>query len=161
VDVADPGGLVHSQVVQSPDGDLRIALNGPHQGQSQASRFLSEFFGAGVQHIALATEDMFDTVARLRANGLATLPIPENYYDDLEARLDLEPALLDRLRDNNLLYDRDEAGEYFQVYTPSFAEGFFFEIVERRDYAGFGATNAPIRLAAQARASRPMAMPGQ
>ena len=56
-----------------------------------------------------------------------------------------------RSRRNNILYDRDGDGEYFQVYTQTFEQRFFFEIVERRGYSGYGAVNAPVRLAAQAR----------
>ena len=63
------------------------------------------------------------------------------------------------LRDNQILYDREGEGEFFQVYTHAFDERFFFEIVERRDYHGFGAANAAIRLAAQTRESRPLTMP--
>ena len=55
---------------------------------------------------------------------------------------------------SDVLYDRDETGEYLQAYTESFAEGLFFEIVERRGYLGFGAVNAPIRIAAQTRSAR-------
>ena len=65
----------------------------------------------------------------------------------------------DRLRDNQILYDRDGEAEFFQVYTHAFDERFFFEIVQRRDYHGFGAVNAAIRLAAQSRESRPLTMP--
>ena len=79
------------------------------------------------------------------------LSMPENYYDDLEARTDLSTERLGVLRSHNILYDRDETGEYLQAYTRSFEELFFFEVVERRAYKGFGAMNAPIRLAAQAR----------
>jgi 4-hydroxyphenylpyruvate dioxygenase len=60
-----------------------------------------------VQQIALATEDIFRTVERLRANSVELLPIPENYYNDLEARTDLDAAQIDRLRAGNILYDRD------------------------------------------------------
>ena len=91
------------------------------------------------------------TVQQLRANGVELLAIPENYYDDLEARTDLRAERLDVLRRHNILYDRDEAGEYLQAYTRAFEGLFFFEIVERRAYTGFGAVNASIRLAAQAR----------
>jgi 4-hydroxyphenylpyruvate dioxygenase len=151
VDIADPGGIVRSQVVQAPDGALRIALNASQSRQTLSARFLSEYFGAGVQHIAFATSDIVATVARLRANGVALLPIPDNYYDDLEARTELTPEKLDRLREQGILYDRDAAGEYFQAYTGLFENLFFFEVVERRNYSGFGAVNAPIRLGAQAR----------
>ena len=151
-DVLDPGGLVKSQVVQSDDEAVRIVLNASQSALTQSSRFLSEAFGSGVQHIALGTSDIFRTVEALRANGVQLLPIPENYYDDLEARFDLAPDLVERLKSSQILYDRDGDGEYFQFYSRTFASGFFFEIVERRGgYKGFGAANAQIRLAAQTR----------
>ena len=87
----------------------------------------------------------------MTALGAKLLPIPANYYDDLEARFGLEPALLETLQRHQLLYDRDGAGEFFQVYTSSFDDRFFFELVERRGgYEQYGAANAAIRLAAQA-----------
>ena len=155
LDVIDPGGIVRSQVVQTADGTLRLALNASQSQQTLSSRFLTHYLGSGVQHIAFATDDIVTTVRCLRANGVELLSIPENYYDDLEARTDLSAERLDVLRKNDILYDRDEAGEYLQVYTRSFEELFFFEIVERRAYRGFGAVNAPIRLAAQARELNP------
>ena len=101
-----------------------------------SSRFLDEFFGAGVQHIAFATDDIFAAAAACRAAGLELLPIPDNYYDDLEARLALEPEMVDRLREEGILYDEDEGGRYFQLYTRAFRERFFFELVERDGYQG-------------------------
>jgi 4-hydroxyphenylpyruvate dioxygenase len=154
-DVLDPGGLVKSQVVQSSDGALRLILNASQSAHTQSSRFLSEAFGSGVQHIALATNDIFKSAAMLAANGVPLLPIPENYYDDLEARSDLAVANIERLKAHNVLYEREGEGEYFQLYTQTFDERFFFEIVERRNgYSGFGASNAQIRLAAQTRQTR-------
>lgn len=153
-DVLDPGGIVHSQVIEATDGAFRLALNASLSRRTQSSRFLVERFGSGVQHIAFATDDIFATVERLRAAGVGLLQIPENYYDDLEARIDLPPEAFERLRANNVLYDRQGPGEFFQVYTNTFDGGFFFEIVERRAYSGFGAANAPIRLAAQTRHGR-------
>ena len=153
-DVLDPGGVVRSQVIETEDGSLRIALNGSQAVRTQSSRFLSEFFGSGVQHIALASRDVFATAASLKSAGVELLAIPENYYDDIEAKWDLAPDLLDRLRQNNILYDREGEAEYLQLYTPSFEDRFFFEIVERRGYRGFGAANASIRLAAQTRLAR-------
>jgi 4-hydroxyphenylpyruvate dioxygenase len=150
-DVADPGGIVKSQALQTGDGAFRVILNASQSKQTLSSRFLSEFFGSGVQHIAFATDDIVETVKTLRANGVRMLSIPENYYDDLEARTDLSPERLDVLRENGILYDRDEGGEFLQAYTESFEDRFFFEIVERRGYKGFGAVNASIRLAAQSR----------
>ena len=152
LDIPDPGGLVQSQVVQSDA--LRLILNGSQSPNTQHSQFLNAFFGSGVQHLAFSSDDIFETVGFCQKNGVEILPIPENYYDDIEARFGLEPELLDRLRAGNILYDRDDEGEYYQAYTKTFANRFFFELVERRAYRGFGAANAPIRLASQTRMNR-------
>ena len=151
LEIADPNGLIQSQVVESPDGRTRIALNVSQSHGTAAGRFLSEFFGGGVQQIAFSTEDIVATAERLEANGVPLLPIPGNYYDDLESRFDIAAELLDSLRRHNILYDRSEDGEFFQLFTDTFADRFYFEIIERRGYRQFGAANAPIRLAAQAR----------
>lgn len=156
LEIADPAGLVRSQVVQSSDGSVRIALNGSQSERTLSSKFVHDFVGSGVQHIALATDDILETARRLSANGLDLLPMPANYYDDLRARFGLDDDFLTELAAHGVLYDRDASGgEYLQLYTPAFAERFFFEIVQRRGgYTGFGAPNAPIRLAAQDRLSR-------
>lgn len=153
-DVLDPGGIVHSQVVQSPGGALRLVLNASQSQRTMSARFLDGVLGSGVQHIALATDDIFATVERLRAAGVDLLPIPENYYDDLEAKSGLSAEEIARMRAADILYDRDGSAEYWQVYTRSLAGSFFFEIVERLEYQGFGAVNAPVRLAAQTRFAR-------
>lgn len=159
VDVADPGGLVQSQAISNADGSLRLIINGAAANRTLSARFLSEFFGSGVQHIAFACDDIFKTVARMRADGASFLDIPDNYYDDIESKYDLDAATMAQLRTNRILYDRDGAGEFFQIYTHAFDNRFFFEIVERRNYQGFGAANAAIRLAAQAREAPPIGMP--
>jgi 4-hydroxyphenylpyruvate dioxygenase len=151
-DVLDPGGLVKSQVLQSEDGALRLILNASQSARTQSSRFLTESFGSGVQHIAFTSRDILATARTLVANGVDLLPIPDNYYDDIEAKTELVPATIDELKALNILYERAGEAEYFQLYTHSFANRFFLEIVERRGgYRGFGAANAQIRLAAQAR----------
>ncbi len=159
VDVVDPAGIVESLALEDADRRFRICLNASASERTMASRFLSEYFGAGVQHIALATDDIFAAAAAMRAAGAQLLTIPDNYYDDLEARLALEPGLVDRLRAAGILYDEDDAGAYFQLYTAAFADRFFFEIVQRDGYAGYGAANAPIRLAAQTRLARQDGLP--
>jgi 4-hydroxyphenylpyruvate dioxygenase len=158
LDITDPGGIVRSQVVETADGALRIALNASQSPRTQSSRFLSEYFGPGVQHIAFQTDDIVAAARQLGTNGVETLVIPENYYDDLDARLDLPAERLATLRANNILYDRDDCGDYFQLYTTSFKDLFFIEIVERRGYRGFGAVNAPIRLNAQSRLAAGLTM---
>jgi 4-hydroxyphenylpyruvate dioxygenase len=159
LEIADPLGLVKSQVLQNGDGSLRLVLNASTATQTMSSRFLSEFFGAGVQHIAFGCDDIFKAVTAMRAASATFLTIPNNYYDDIDSRYDVDPALLKAMKDNGILYDRDDAGEFFQIYTHAFEERFFFEIVQRRGYKGFGAPNAGIRLAAQTREARPRTMP--
>jgi 4-hydroxyphenylpyruvate dioxygenase len=152
VDVIDPAGVVRSQVVESEDGRLRLTLNGAENHRTLAGHFITESFGASVQHLAFATKDIFAAAAALRSNGFAALSLSANYYDDIEARFGLAPDLVDRLRAGNLLYDRDEHGEYLQLYCPTYGDGFIFELVERRGpYRGYGAPNAPFRIAAQKR----------
>ena len=153
VDVVDPGGLVRSQAIESDDGSVRLTLNGAANRKTLAGRFFAESFGSSVQHLAFATRDIFATAESLKARGFNALPISQNYYDDLEARFGLEPDFTEKLRAENVLYDRDDAGEYFQLYSQTDGDGFFFEIVERRrGYKGYGAPNAPFRIAAQQRA---------
>ncbi|GAB5505307.1 MAG: sugar phosphate isomerase/epimerase and 4-hydroxyphenylpyruvate domain-containing protein [Rhizobiaceae bacterium] len=160
VDVVDPGGLVRSQAIENEDGSLRITLNGAENRRTLAGHFLAESFGSAVQHIAFACDDIFATAANLKANGFRPLEISPNYYDDLDARFGLEDDLLSRLRVENILYDRDDNGEFFQLYSRNYGEGFFFEIVERRNgYRGYGAANAQFRIAAQKRQLRPKGMP--
>ena len=114
----------------------------------------------GCQHIALATDDIFATAAALRERGFAAMPLSPNYFDDLAARFDLAPETLERMRQESILYDADGAGEFFQLYSRPFAGQLFIEIVERRGgYAGYGAPNAPFRIAAQKRLQRPKGMP--
>ena len=151
VQIADPLGLVQSQAIESPEGGLRLTLNGSASTHTLSARFLQGFHGAGVQHIALASADIFASARRLRELGLAMLPIPRNYYEDLAARFGLEETLLTQLAEFNILYDRDTDGEYFHLVSRAFAKRFFFEVVERRGYRAYGAANAAIRLAAQSR----------
>jgi 4-hydroxyphenylpyruvate dioxygenase len=151
IEIADPLGLVYSQAVESSDEQFRIALNGSAAAQTLSSRFLQGFMGAGVQHIALQTGDILATARKLKEYGLDVLAIPQNYYEDVQARFDLDPALVEELAAHHILYDREGEGEYFQLYSRAFSKRFFFEIVERRNYRAYGSANAPIRLAAQSR----------
>jgi 4-hydroxyphenylpyruvate dioxygenase len=159
IEIADPVGLVQSQALINRNESLRMVLNGSSATRTLSARFIHEFFGSGVQHVAFSCGDIFSAVADMRARGADFLKIPDNYYDDIEAKYGLDAATMAALRDNQILYDREGEGEFFQVYTHAFDERFFFEIVERRGYHGFGAANAAIRLAAQTRESRPLTMP--
>jgi 4-hydroxyphenylpyruvate dioxygenase len=151
IEIADPVGLVQSQAIQSGDRRLRILLNSSASGQTLVDRFLHSYGGAGVQQVSFATRDIFATAARMRELGQEFLPIPENYYYDLGARFGLEHEELSRLAEFNILYDENEQGTYHHFYTRAFAKRFFFEVVQRQRYDGYGARDASIRLAAQSR----------
>jgi 4-hydroxyphenylpyruvate dioxygenase len=140
LDLADPYGLFRSRAVAGSDGGVRIALNVAPAPSDEDAR---------PQHIALATDDIVATARRIRGQGAALLPIPANYYDDLDARYEMEPRLLDTLRELGILYDRDGSGEFFHCYTATVGQ-VFFELVQRTGgYRGYGAQNAGVRLAAQ------------
>ena len=144
VEVPSPMGLVRSQVMRSSDGAVRMALN------IAPMVFNSEGDGSGYpQHVAFACSDLVQVARNAAARGLEFLPVPGNYYEDLDARFGLEPGFLATLSELNLLYDRDADGEFLHFYT-STVGNVFFEVVERRpSYEGYGAPNAPVRLAAQ------------
>jgi 4-hydroxyphenylpyruvate dioxygenase len=151
IEIADPVGLVQSQAVQSADRSLRIVLNSSAAGQTLVGRFLHSFGGAGLQHISFATDDIFETARRLKSLGMDTLPIPDNYYYDLGARFGLDDATLTRMSDFNILYDEDAQGTCHHLFTRAFAKRFFFEVIQRRGYDGYGVRDSAIRLAAQSR----------
>ncbi len=153
VDVLDPAGLVRSQVIENATGSLRLTLNGAENSRTLAGHFVTSTFGSSIQHLAFATDDIFASAAAMAERGFETLKFSKSYYDDLAARFELDDAFLARLRRQNILYDRDDTGEFFQFYSRTLGAGFFFEIVQRiSGYAGYGAANAPFRIAAQKRA---------
>ncbi|MBY5985617.1 TIM barrel protein [Halomonas sp. DP5Y7-2] len=148
-EIVDPHGMMVSQAVNSPDGSIRVPLTVSQAQGTLPGRFLSEFRG-GVQQIAFASHNILASVDELKARGLPLLRIPPNYYDDLETRFDLEPEFVEALRSRNILFDRNDGGDFLHAYTDTFAGRFFFEIVERRDdYQRYGEANAGVRLAAQ------------
>lgn len=153
LDIPDPAGLVQSRAIESPDGTFRVTMNASGGRGTLSSRFIGNVFGAGFQHIAFTTTDIFATARKLKENGVNLLEIPANYYDDLIARFGLGADVVSDMAAHNILFDRDEGGaEYWQIYTRAFEKRFFFEVIERRgSYAGYGAANAPIRLGAQSR----------
>jgi 4-hydroxyphenylpyruvate dioxygenase len=102
--------------------------------------------------VAFAVDDIVAAVRRFRAAGAGLLRVPANYYDDLEARFEFAEGELETFRELGILYDRDERGGEFRHCYSETVGHVFFEFVQRSGgYAGFGAANAPIRLAAQRR----------
>ncbi|MEU2773977.1 TIM barrel protein [Streptomyces sp. NPDC007162] len=145
VDVADPYGLLRSRAVTSADGGVRIAL-GVGAAPADDTRH--------AQHIALATDDVVAAARAFRAAGGSLLSVPGNYHDDLAARFDFPEGELETYRDLGILYDRDAGGAFRHCYTHTVGR-VFFELVQRDPgYRGYGAQNAPVRLAAQ-HAGRP------
>jgi 4-hydroxyphenylpyruvate dioxygenase len=152
VDVVDPGGLVRSRAIQNDSGDLRVTLNGAENQNTLAGHFIDRTYGAAVQHIAFACDDIFATAEALAARGFEALAMSANYYDDLGARFGLDEAVLTRMQALNILYDEDASGRYFQFYSRQRSSEVFFEFVQRQDgYDGYGAANAPFRISAQKR----------
>jgi 4-hydroxyphenylpyruvate dioxygenase len=144
VEYAAPNGLMRSRALAGTGGRVRLALNVPALGGDVAGP-------AAAQHVAFGCRDIFATAAALRERALPILPVPRNYYDDLDARWELDPALLETMRTSGILYDRDEGGgELFHLYTGMLGHRLFLEVVQRTGgYDGYGEVNAPVRAAAQ------------
>ncbi|MER6710534.1 MULTISPECIES: TIM barrel protein [unclassified Streptomyces] len=140
VDVADPYGLLRSRAVTDADGRVRIALT---VGAAPTDDTVH------AQHIALATDDVVAAARRFREAGGSLLPVPANYYDDLAARFEFADGELETYRELGILYDRDAHGVFRHCYTRTIGR-VFFELAQRDGgYRGYGAANAPVRLAAQ------------
>lgn len=144
----NPHGRLRSRVIRRTDGvrpsvDPQVVLN-VAEGRPTLRR-------AGINQIAFGCTDVFAAAEAMRATGIGLLAVPDNYYVDLQARFDLAPDLLTRLRSHGVLYDRDDrGGELFHVYTRAVADRFYVEVLQRTgDYSGFGSPNTPVRLAAQ------------
>jgi 4-hydroxyphenylpyruvate dioxygenase len=142
---AAPFGLIRSRAATDPHHRVRITLNAALYRRGQWAPAVPE-----PQHIAFRTNDAIAAAKALRAAGAPLLEIPENYYDDLDARIELSPELLAELKAHSVLYDRDEHGEYLHFCTEMLGSRVFFEIVQRVDgYHGYGAASTtPVRMAA-------------
>ena len=151
VDFPDPYGLVRSKAMSNRERTVRFPLNISESRNTATARSVTNFAGAGVSHIAFSTSDIFTSAEAVEQAGGTILPIPTNYYEDIAARFGLRDGQLDRMRRFNILYDRLGTGEFFQFYTLPFEQRFFFEVVQRSgSYDLYGASNAPVRLAALA-----------
>ncbi|GLY05549.1 sugar phosphate isomerase/epimerase and 4-hydroxyphenylpyruvate domain-containing protein [Actinoplanes sp. NBRC 101535] len=139
---AAPYGLMRSRAVASGDRGVRLALTVSVLRRGEWAPAVAD-----PQHVAFGTADIFATAAALT---VPTLPVPDNYYADLIARLGLPEEFAARLSRYGILYDRDAAGgELLHLYTPVLGGRVFFELVERRGgYDRFGEPNAPVRMAA-------------
>ncbi len=136
-------GLV-SRALASPDGRIRIPLNESEDERSQINEYLEEYHGEGIQHIALATENIYATVDRLRANGIDFQDTPDTYYEAIDARLPGHGEPIEELRRRRILIDGGEAqggGLLLQIFTRNVIGPIFYEIIERKGNEGFGEGN--------------------
>lgn len=145
-----PYGLVRSHLLRAPGpSGFGVALNGPLLRRGKWSPGVQ-----APQHIAFTTDDLIGTLASLPADALI-LPIPANYYTDLQARLDLSDEFVGRLQALGILYDRIANAEYLHAYTAVIGSQIYFEIIERRgDYQGRPLADDPVRMAAHVAARR-------
>ncbi len=147
-EIAAPFGLVRNRAVADPSLSTRLCLS------VSVLRRGSEW-QPGVpdpQHVAFSTDDILATARAARAAGAPLVEVPDNYYDDLDARLAPAPELLAELRELGVLLDRDAGGEFRHFYTEVLGGRVFFEVVQRiGGYGGYGEVNAPIRMAAHRR----------
>jgi 4-hydroxyphenylpyruvate dioxygenase len=151
VEFPDHFGLVKSRAMRSVGGRVRLPLNISDSPGTETGRFITAGAGAGFHHIAFRTKAIASLIAHLRTEGARLLPISQNYYDDLDASGIAQDVGLEALAGAGLMFDRDGTGTLLHAYASSFEGRFFFEFLQRDGYEGYGARNAAVRVAAQAR----------
>jgi 4-hydroxyphenylpyruvate dioxygenase len=144
-DISTEYTALMSKVVSNGNGYIKFPINEPAQGKkkSQIDEYLEFYKGAGVQHIAVATNNILETVAELRKRGVEFLYVPETYYDDVLDRVGNINEAIDDLRKLNILVDRDEEGYLLQIFTKPVEDRptVFYEIIERHGARSFGKGN--------------------
>ena len=133
-----------SRAMTSPCGKIRIPINEPSDSKSQIQEYLEAYHGEGIQHIALASNDIYATVQQLRDNGIEFMDVPDTYYDAINARVPGHHEAVEQLRNNRILIDGDPAsgaGLLLQIFTTTVIGPIFFEIIQRKGNDGFGEGN--------------------
>ena len=134
-----------SKVVWDGSGVIRIPINEPAPGlkKSQIEEYVEFYRGAGVQHIAIATEDLVSTVSAARSRGMGLMSVPDSYYEELPVRIPDVDADYDELHRLQILVDEDDGGQLLQIFTRMMQDRptFFYEFIERRGALGFGEGN--------------------
>lgn len=133
-----------SRAMTSPCGKIRIPINEPSDTKSQIQEYLDAYHGEGIQHIALATDDIYAAVEQLRDNGVQFMDVPDAYYDAVDARVPGHQESLERLRKDGILIDGAPtrgAGLLLQIFTHTVIGPIFFEIIQRKGNLGFGEGN--------------------
>ncbi|HEY1921012.1 MAG TPA: TIM barrel protein [Streptosporangiaceae bacterium] len=141
---AAPFGLIRTLAETDQSGGVRIALSAVLLRRGDWAPGVPE-----PQHVAFASCNIMETAARLRANGAPMLPIMPNYYEDLAARTGMDERRITTLEEFGILHDADATGEFLHLYTTILGTRVFLEVVQRiGGYTGYGAANAPVRMAA-------------
>jgi len=144
-DISTEYSALMSKVVSNGNGYIKFPINEPAPGKkkSQIEEYLDFYHGAGVQHIAIATDDIIFTVGELRKRGVEFLRVPDIYYDDVLDRVGHIHEDLQALKKLNILIDRDEEGYLLQIFTKPVQDRptLFFEIIERNGAKSFGKGN--------------------
>ena len=133
-----------SRAMTAPDDKIRIPLNESQDDFSQIAEYLKEYGGEGIQHLAFATDDIFATVDKLRANGIKFQDSPETYYDMIDQRIPGHAHDVAAMRLRRILIDGSpETGEglLLQIFTENMVGPIFFEIIQRKGNEGFGEGN--------------------
>ncbi len=132
-----------SQAMIAPDRQIRIPLNESQDENSQIEEYLRIYNGEGIQHLALATDNIYETVEALRARGVALQDTIETYYELVDKRVPGHGENLERLRKNRILIDGDveDEGILLQIFTENLFGPIFFEIIQRKGNEGFGNGN--------------------
>ncbi|MBX2944858.1 MAG: 4-hydroxyphenylpyruvate dioxygenase [Cyclobacteriaceae bacterium] len=144
-DISTEYSALMSKVVSNGNGYIKFPINEPATGKkkSQIEEYLDFYKSAGVQHIAIATDDIIHTVGELRKRGVEFLYVPETYYEDVMERVGSINESLEELKKLNILIDRDEEGYLLQIFTKPIQDRptVFFEIIERNGAKSFGKGN--------------------
>lgn len=144
-DISTKYTALMSKVVSNGNGYIKFPINEPAKGlkKSQIEEFLDFYKSAGVQHIAVATDNILETVDQLRKNGVDFLEVPETYYDDLLDRVGEIEEDIEDLKRLNILVDRDDEGYLLQIFTKPVQDRptLFFEIIQRKGAKSFGKGN--------------------
>ncbi|TKB50858.1 4-hydroxyphenylpyruvate dioxygenase [Ferrimonas aestuarii] len=135
-------GLV-SRAMTGPCGKIRIPINESSDDKSQIEEYLREYQGEGIQHIAMTTEDIYKTVADLRAGGMDFMPTPDTYYEKIDQRVEGHTEDVERLKEQRILIDGApmKDGILLQIFTQTVIGPVFFEIIQRKGNEGFGEGN--------------------
>jgi len=144
-DISTEYSALMSKVMAGGRGMIKFPINEPAEGKkkSQIEEFLDFYEGPGVQHIALLTGDIIDTVNKLKSRGLEFLHVPTIYYEELESRVGKIDEPIDKLADLGILVDRDNEGYLLQIFSKPVVDRptLFFEIIQRKGARGFGKGN--------------------